>query len=632
MVLKSKYYLSVILLFLILLSACKEEGIQALEVPQSSGKNDLPGLIPSPVPERTLSICLGDEPDSLFLYGDQSSSAVIIRQAIYDSPVDEVDFQYSSSLLEEIPSQINGLVAVVPVEVLPGEKIVDSKGNISILASGVEYRPADCSASDCLETYQNQSPVILDQVEIRFPIKSGINWVDGNQLTAVDSEFSFWTAKELYGSRGPRSIRYTASYEAVDERTILWKGVPGFQGIYSYPEYFFSPLPQHLLADLTMEEMLTSESTTRQPLSWGPYRITDWVLGDHITLLKNENYHLNSDGLPIYDALVFRFVDSGEEALAAFFSGECEIVANEPGLFDFLPELLIREQEGDLNFNFIEGGAWEQVSFGINSLDSKRVFLQDSRTRQAIAQCINREKISRARGDAGSVVDSFFMPGDPRITSQSPGNSYLPAAAADLLEEIGWTDHDQDQNTPRVAQGITDVKDGTLFQLTLLTAGVDEVPNSTQLIRDDLKSCGIEVEIELLPASELLAPGPEGPVFGRHFDLAQFAWTTGNYNLCVLFLSAEIPGPYPAYSKGWGGANASGYSNPDFDETCSLILGNLPDQGSTLEAYQTAQQIFSEDLPVLPLFFRRQVIVFGSELTGFENGTYDLFWNIETIQ
>jgi len=103
------------------------------------------------------------------------------------------------------------------------------------------------------------------------------------------------------------------------------------------------------------------------------------------------------------------------------------------------------------------------------------------------------------------------------------------------------------------------------------------VPNSTELIQDDLKNCGVEIAIELLPASELLAPGPEGPIFGRQFDLAQFAWTTGNYNLCVLFLSAEIPSPYPAYSKGWGGVNALGYSNPDFDVACGLILTSLPD-------------------------------------------------------
>lgn len=632
MVLKSKYFLSIILLFLILLSACKEEGIQALEIPQPSREDELSGLVLSPAPERTLSICLGDEPDSLFLYGDQSSSANIIRQAIYDSPVDEVDFQYSSSLLEEIPSQLNGLVAVVQVEVFPGERIVDSKGNITILASGVEYRPADCSTPDCLETYQNQSPVIFDQVEIRFQIKSGITWANGNQLTAADSEFSFWTAKELYGSRGPRSIRYTASYEAVDERTILWKGVPGFLGIYSYPEYFFSPLPKHLLADLTMEDMLTSESTTRQPLSWGPYRITDWVLGDHITLLKNENYHLNSDGLPIYDALVFRFVDSGEEALAAFFSGECEIVANEPGLFDFLPELLIREQEGDVRINFIEGKAWEQISFGINSLDSKRVLLRDSKTRQAVAQCINRESISAERGDGGSVIDSLFLPGDPRFSSQSSGNPYQPESAIKLLEEIGWVDHDQDQNTPRIAQGVTGVKDSTLFHLVLLVAGVTKVPQSAELIQQDLNRCGVEVEIEILPASELLAPGPEGLVFGRQFDLAQFAWATGSYQLCQLFLTDEIPGLYPVNPKGWGGVNAPGYSSEDFDAACGLILTSLPDSEDIQDAVESLRLIFEADLPVLPLFFRRDIIISIPELMGLESGVFPPFWNIEVLQ
>lgn len=631
MVLKSKYFLSIILLFLILLSACKEEGIQALEIPQPSREDELSGLVLSPAPERTLSICLGDEPDSLFLYGDQSSSANIIRQAIYDSPVDEVDFQYSSSLLEEIPSQLNGLVAVVPVEVFPGERIVDSKGNITILASGVEYRPADCSTPDCLETYQNQSPVIFDQVEIRFQIKSGITWANGNQLTAADSEFSFWTAKELYGSRGPRSIRYTASYEAVDERTIIWKGVPGFLGIYSYPEYFFSPLPQHLLADLTIEEMLTSDSTTRQPLSWGPYRITDWVLGDHITLLKNENYHLNSDGLPIYDALVFRFVDSGEEALAAFFSGECEIVANEPGLFDFLPELLIREQEGGGRINFIEGKAWEQISFGINSLDSKRILLEDSRTRQAIAQCINREAISEERRDAGSVIESFFIPGDPRVDAQSAGNPYQPEVAMDLLEQVGWIDHDQNPDSTRIAQGIKDVKDGTLFQLILLAAGVTDIPSSVLLIQQDLQYCGIEIQIEILPASELLAHGPEGPVFGRQFDLALFAWAAGPYQYCRLFMTDEIPGIYPEYQKGWGGVNAPGFSSDDFDAACGLVLTNLPDSLVAQDAVERLISTFEDGLPVVPLFFRRQVILTRPELTGFENGTYDFLWNIESV-
>ncbi len=631
MVLKSKSIFPLILILLVLLSSCMEEGIQALDYSKSPDENDHLEVVAAPVPERTLSICLGDEPDSLFLYGDQSTTATIIRQAIYDSPVDLVNFQYSSVLLEDIPSQENGLVSVIPVEVYPGDKIVDSKGNLTILASGVEYRPSECSSLDCLSTFQHKTPVILDQVEIRFPIKSGINWADGTQLTAVDSEFSYWVARDLYGSGGPRKIRYTSSYTIEDENTIVWKGVPGFQGLISYPEYFFSPLPQHLLADLTLEEIVNSESTSRQPLSWGPYRITEWILGDHITLMKNENYHLYSEDLPAFDSLVFRFVDGGEEALAAYFSGECAVVANEPGLFEYFPEIEIRQQEGDLNIIYVEGDAWEQISFGINSLDSKRILLEDSRTRQAIAQCINREAISEERRDAGSVIESFFIPGDPRIDAQSAGNPYQPEVAMDLLEQVGWIDHDQDPDSARIAQGINDVKDDTPFQLILLAAGVTDIPSSVLLIQQDLQYCGIEVQIEILPASELLAPGPEGPVFGRQFDLALFALAAGSYQYCRLFMTDEIPGIYPEYQKGWGGVNAPGFSSDDFDAACGLVLTNLPDSLAAQDAVERLISTFEDGLPVVPLFFRRQVILTRPELTGFENGTYDLLWNIESV-
>ncbi len=632
MVLKSRYILSLILLFLFLLSACGFEGNYPLQLPETSQEDTTPMLAPSPLPERVLSICLGEEPTSLFLYGDQSTSAKIIRQAIYDGPVDEVDYEFYSPLLEEIPSRANELVSVVPVEVNPGERIVDSKGNLSILASGVEYRPSGCSGIDCWETYQNQTPVILDQVEIKFPIKTGLTWSDGTPLTALDSVFSYQIARELYGSSGPQNLRFTADYEAVDENTILWKGVPGYLGIYSYPEFYFSPLPEHLWADLSVADLLTSNQTTQQPLGWGPYWIVEWVVGDHITLIKNDAYHLKGEGLPAFDALVFRFVEGAEEALAAYSSGECEIVANISDLFDYLPELQILEQEGEVRLNYIEGGAWEQISFGINSLNSKRVYLKDPRTRQAIAQCINREGIAANRGDAGFVVNSFYPPDDPRFINHGSSIIYQPQDAANTLEEIGWIDHDQNQNTPRVAEGVEDVKDGTQFQLSFLVVGERIVPPTATLIQDDLTSCGIEVLIENLPASELLAPGPEGPVFGRRFDLALFAWSTGHYHLCRIFTLDEIPGLYPSAPKGWGGANAPGYTNESFDAECNIIHSSLPDSNDTQESLMKMQTIFADDLPVLPLFFRRDIILSNPILEGFQSGSYPPLWNIGGIR
>jgi peptide/nickel transport system substrate-binding protein len=130
----------------------------------------------------------------------------------------------------------------------------------------------------------------------------------------------------------------------------------------------------------------------------------------------------------------------------------------------------------------------------------------------------------------------------------------------------------------------------------------------------------------------MLAAGPEGPVFGRQFDLALFSWTTGSYHLGQIFQTSEIPGEYPTYPKGWGGANATGYSNPDFDLACSTALINLPDSEAAQVAVAEMQTHFGEDLPVLPLFFRQEMILSHPSLEGIQSGSFLPLWNIERIK
>ncbi len=139
-------------------------------------------------------------------------------------------------------------------------------------------------------------------------------------------------------------------------------------------------------------------------------------------------------------------------------------------------------------------------------------------------------------------------------------------------------------------------------------------------------------EVELLPAAELLAPGPDGPIFGRNFDLAYFAWAAGNYQPCRLFISDEIPGLYPSYPKGWGGVNATGYSNEGFDTACVDVLTTLSDSEDYLKSLEEIREIFREELPALPLFFRREIIIAEPDLSGLGNDPFPILWNLEAIQ
>ncbi len=633
MVLKRKLILSLSLALVLVLSitACQAESSRLIEIPEKDqGPQATP--LPSPEPKKVLSICLGEEPSSLFLYGDQSTSARIIRQAIYDWTVADPTQGVVSALIEDIPSLENGLVVVSQVEVFPGERIVDHVGNLTILASGTQYRPSGCNGPSCVETFLDQDSITMDQIWVEFKIRAGITWADGTLIGASDSVYSYQVAALIYGSGGPKKLRFSASYQVGEDEIISWTGLPGYLGIYSYSDLFFDPLPEHLWMNLTRDELLTSSQSAERPLAWGSYQVADWVHGDHISLVSNLQNYLVPDGLPGFDALVFRFPGSAEEALAAFQSGECQLVVNQSGLSEFQAELVQTAADDGLRIYQSENKAWEQLSFGINSRNDNRILLADSALRQTLAGCIDRDKISSLRLDADQIVDDFFSPGQSGVDDLDLTYIYQPVESGLSLKELGWIDGDGDPETPRIANGVAGVIDGTVLEFTLLAAEVDPLPAAVSVIRDGLGSCGIGVEVELLPAAELLAPGPEGPIFGRKFDLAYFAWAAGNYHPCQLFISDEIPGLYPSYPKGWGGVNAAGYSNPEYDYACMDVLTTMLDSDSFQSSLEEVRDIFREDLPALPLFFRREIIIAKPGLSGLENDPFSLFWNIEAFK
>ena len=149
---------------------------------------------------------------------------------------------------------------------------------------------------------------------------------------------------------------------------------------------------------------------------------------------------------------------------------------------------------------------------------------------------------------------------------------------------------------------MTGVLDGTPFEVEYLVSSESQPQADALAIQEMLGKCGIRTKIIAQQPGEFLAPGPDGPVFGRSFELAQFAWATSLEPPCNLYLSSEIPGPYPEFPKGWGGVNASGYTNPEYDQACDNALFSLPDSTQHRPEHFQAQQIFSEDLPGLPLY------------------------------
>lgn len=601
---------------------------------------------------RTLVVCLGQEPDTMFLYGSNMLATSQVQQAIWDGPYDTNTFAYQPVILEKLPSLADGDAVINKVPVKAGDTVVNDLSEIATLTAtagtteGTKVRPAGCRSTDCAVVYDGTNVTEMDQMEVTFKWLPGLLWSDGTPLTAADSVYDF----QLNGDPDvPAASRYayehTASYTAPDDLTNVWTGLPGFMDSTYFIEVW-QPLPQHILGQYTGAELVTEFDAQGLWMGWGPYIIDEWVKGEQITAHKNPNYFRASEGLPKFDNLVYRITAGDANALiAAVLAGECDIVDQTTAL-DGQSQLLLQLQaKGQLNATFVTGTTWEHVDYDVHPVESivnQGVFagwdkdgngegpFGDVRLRQAIAMCMDRQSVVDTVLYGQSIVlDTYIPPNHPMFNAEVKHWPYDPAAAAKLLDEIGWLDADGDPATPRLATGVTGVPDGTPLSMNYETTTAAMRQQVTQILAQNLAGCGIEVTLGYHPASEWFASGPDGRLAGRLFDLGEFAWLTGVQPSCDLYLSTQMA----TAENGWSGQNYGGFSDPTYDTVCNTQLQSLPGEAAYEEAAKEAQRLFGEQLPVVPLFLRLKLAATRPDMCNFimDPTANSEFWNIENF-
>jgi peptide/nickel transport system substrate-binding protein len=614
-------------LLLAMLAACRQDADLPTGLTDQSPAATQPATVlvtdapptATPLPEmpRLLTICMAQEPRSLFYYDAVSTAERGVLAAIYDGPFESIDFAVQPVIVEKMPALADGDALLQPAAVAPGDWLVDAGGQLVTLAEGIFYRPSGCAEQACAQTYTGDQPVQVDQLVLRFRLLTGLQWSDGIPLTAADSVYSYEVAHSLYPAAWPERVLRTQSYRALDEQTVEWIGVPGDQdGLYH--THFYPPLPQHAWGGLNSQELPSTELASRQPLGWGAYTIQEWVAGDHITLQRNLFYFRAAEGLPNFDTLVYRFVDSGEEALSALLAGECDLIDQTAMLESQVGQLSGLQAESRLALITQNTAAWDVLAFGITSLESGRPdYFGQAEVRRAVAQCIDRYTLAQSLSGGRMVVaESYVPPGHPLYNPEAAQYPYDPQVAADRLQATGWLDLDGDPDTPRTSLGVAGVPDGTAFVVDYLVSPDAQSQAAAQRIQGWLAACGIQADLVVQDPQIFLAAGPDAPVFGRQFDLAQFGWATAVEPPCDLYITNEIPGTYPEFSLGWGGVNAAGYSSAAYDQACANALYSLADQPLHTQAHAQAQALFAEELPALPLYWHSGLLVTRPDLCG----------------
>jgi peptide/nickel transport system substrate-binding protein len=311
----------------------------------------------------------------------------------------------------------------------------------------------------------------------------------------------------------------------------------------------------------------------------GPFLFDSSTTDGQILLRRNSNWF---GGDVKMESLRFRVIPDATVRVLELLHGSADLSQNDipPHVVERLatePELVVQTGQSTLS---------KYLAFNL-----KHPALADRRVRQAIAHAINREDIIRykLRGYATSA-SSFLLPESWAYAESSKKYPYNPKRSEELLDAAGLKRPSPD--APRL-------------ELTYRTSMDQTSIDVAQILGRQLREVGIEVVLRSNEWGVFFSDIKQGD-----FDL---------YSLTAVGVTDPDWYRYVFHSDSFppDGANRPHYHQSRVDEL--LDLGRrATDREERRIAYREVQEITSQDIPLLPLWYQHTVAVTRSNVHGFE--------------
>jgi len=472
-------------------------------------------------------------------------------------------------------------------------------GLVSVDASGKRDVPILASVVPTVEN----GGISRDGLTLTYHLRSGVKWHDGVPFSSKDVAFT-WRAimspnNDVLSQSGYSLVN---SVDTPNATTVVFhmkqRFSPAINTLFAESDTPYEILPEHLLGKL---HDINSIPFNSNPIGTGPFKFKDWVRGDHITLVPNDDYFL---GKPKLHEIELKFVpdENTEVNLLRTHDIDWQFEASEQlyRALKSVPDLKIVLQ----NMN-----EYERVH-----LNTASPVLSDVRVRQAIAYAIDKRKLVEALTFGSATVADQDLP--PFMWAHAEDVTRyehdLPKARA-LLRAAGWI--------PGPDGDV--VKNGNKMVLSIVYNQSNATRRAAVVqVQAMLKAIGIEVEIKGYQGALLFAPVGQGGILQNgKYDLAWTAWIAGiDPDQSSLFTCARRP-PH--------GNNDYRYCNPELDAAEQRALTNY-DIPTRKKAYAEIEAILTRDVPVLPIWWPHQIQPINPDFTTFSPNPVTETWNAYT--
>lgn len=411
----------------------------------------------------------------------------------------------------------------------------------------------------------------LDDRTYLFDLRKDVKFHDGKPLTAADVKFTYDSILDpryqspLSGALKPlQSVEQTASYQLRFHLNAVHAPF----------------VEQFTLGVVPAEAKGATGVDPRPPLGSGPFRLERIESGEIVTLKANPDYW---EGRPALPGIVFKIVPDAMVRALEFKKGDVDFMQN-----DIEPDMLpwLRENSAAA----IE--AHQGTTFQYVGINLTHPILRRRKVRQALAYAIDRGALIRHLLKNSAIeADSVLSPLNWAHADGLRRWTYDPERAKQLLDEAGFPDPDGDGPRPR-------------FRLSFKTTNIDLRRRIAEALKEQLQRVGIELDVRSYEWATFFSDVKNG-----NFHLYSLAWV-GIQDPDILYQIFHTDSVPP------NGDNRGRYSNPAVDRLLERGRStvNLAERRAI---YREVQMILAADLPYLPLWWQKNVIVKKPGLRGF---------------
>ncbi|CAN5460591.1 ABC transporter substrate-binding protein [soil metagenome] len=446
------------------------------------------------------------------------------------------------------------------------------------------HRPGVDPTSDFLPGLAESWEVSDDATEYTFHLRQDVKFHDGTPMTAAAVKASFDhivdpNTKSLSAAAGLGPYDHT---EVIDDYTAkIVFAQPNGSFLNTVADATYSPSSPTALTEMGAD-------FGQHPVGNGPYMFKEWVINDHVTLVKNPDFAwpsggFTNQGLANFDELVFRIIPDASTRVNALKTGEVDLAEN-------LPPQDVTTFSGDSNFTVFNSDVTGMpycimVNVATGPTD-------DLAVRQALQFAVSQEQIVEAlyAGVYEPAHNVFLPPTLGYDATLDTMYSYDPEKAKALLDGAGW-----------VLNGDVREKDGQQLKLNFV----------------NIADFGFD-DIALVMQAQFAEVGIQADITAEAFSAAAATYNAGTHNLADFFYYAVDP--YFMRSLWFcdqiaAGFNWMHYCNEDFEKLVND--GNATgDQAQRATIYGQAAKMVMEAATVIPIYQQRAVFAGKSTVSG----------------